>query len=378
MSFKRMKRVCILTSNHNPDDNRVYYKEVLSLQRLGYHVVYIAPNASSMQHEGVECVDIPKPASVIRRLCGLWHIYRVARRQKCEICHFQDMELIVVGLMLKFFTPTKVIYDVHEDYPSQMLTKHYLKDWQRKPLNRMVKFLEKLSDKYFDAIVTADNFVYTHFSPEKTTVLYNFPDTRLMDDSMDRNAEKKWDLIFPGAMAKFTANIILEAVRIARDRGYRLRTALISQFHFSGGMAWVEERIAELGLDRGDFLLKYRIPTYEVPHYICSTKVGLIPLPDTPKMRANIPTKMFEYMYCGIPVVTGDLPPSGQFMKKDDYGILVDPSSAEEYADAIIRLIDDPGLAARLGEKGRELVLTRYNWQQEEQKLDKIYRKLLA
>jgi glycosyltransferase involved in cell wall biosynthesis len=233
-----------------------------------------------------------------------------------------------------------------------------------------------MADKFFDRIVVADNSVYTHFSEQKTTILYNFPEIRLWDVN-NNLSEKVYDVIFPGSMAKFTANIILESIKIAKDKGYTITCALISPFNFYGGREWVENRIEELGLERDNFLIKGRIPPYEVPAYIKKSKIGLIPLPDTPKTRSNIPTKLFEYMYCGIPVITGDLPPSSQFINGQGCGFLVNPSSPEEYAERIIELVNCPDLAHQMGSRGKRLVETRYNWELQEQKLKKLYESLL-
>ena len=46
-------RVCILTTVHDYNDNRVFYKETLSLSRLGYEVFYIAPNASKVNNKEI-------------------------------------------------------------------------------------------------------------------------------------------------------------------------------------------------------------------------------------------------------------------------------------------------------------------------------------
>jgi len=371
--------VCILTSVHYHDDNRVYYKEVFSLKRFGYNVTYIAPGLKNEIRDGIKYVNVEKPASVLKRILRFYKIYKLAKKQKCDVYHFQDAELIPTGLLLKWFTKAKVIYDVHEDYPSQMLTKYYIKSFLRKPLYKLMIFLEKVADKYFDAIVVADNFVYKHFSPDKTIILYNFPDIRLMNNVIAdiKDTEKKYDIIFPGSMAKFTAEMILQTMKVAKSRGYELKCVLISTFKFEGGQSWVEQRIKELGLSRENFLLLNRIPPYDVPKYIKATRVGLIPLPDTLKMRSNIPTKLFEYMYCGIPVITGDLPPSAQFIRKQECGYLVNPNSPEEYADKIIELINNENKAKRMGEIGKVLVETIYNWENEEKKLKNLYESLL-
>lgn len=374
------KRVCILTTVHNCNDNRVYYKEVFSLKALGYDVVYAAKEITDEIDESIETVVIPQPKSTIRRIFSFYRPYKIAKKLGCEIVHFQDAELIPTGLFLKRFTKIKVIYDVHEDYPAQMLTKFYIKSiWVRKALNRIMTFLEKRAGKRFDAIITADPSVYTHFPPEKTTILYNYPSVKLMTQADEKtgNVEKKYDIIFPGSMARFTAKLFLDVMLEAKKRGREIKCILISPFHFDGGKDWVIQTAKEYGIYE-NLTLMDRIPPYEVSYYMKATRLGLIPLPDTLKMRANIPTKMFEYMFFKLPVLTSDLPPCGQFMRKDDFGYLIKYDDVNTYTDTILNLLDHPELIEQLGNTGRELVLAKYNWEAEEKKLAEVYSNLLS
>lgn len=374
------KRVCILTTVHNCNDNRVYYKEVLSLKSLGYDVVYAAKEITDEIDKSIETVVIPQPKSTLRRIFGFYKAYKVVKKLGCEIVHFQDAELIPTGLLLKCFTKTKVIYDVHEDYPAQMLTKFYIKSIRvRKMLNRIMTILEKWAGKRFDAIITADASVYKHFPPEKTTILYNFPSVKLMTQADEKTGavEKKYDIIFPGSMAKFTAKLFLDVMLESKKRGREIKCILISPFHFDGGKDWVIQTAKEYGVYE-NLTLMDRIPPYEVSYYMKASRIGLIPLPDTLKMRANIPTKMFEYMFFKLPVLTSDLPPCGRFMRKDEFGYLIKYDDVNAYVDLILNLLDHPDLIDLLGNTGRELVLTKYNWESEEKKLAEVYLKLLS
>ncbi len=372
-------KVCILTTVHYWNDNRVYYKEVLSLKRLGYDVTYVANDCEGKVDSNVHAVNIKKDKSTIKRILGFFHAFNVVRKLDCKVVHFQDSELIPTGLLFKLFTKKKVIYDVHEDYPSQMLTKYYLPSYARKPLYWLMSFLEWLSGKAFDAIIVADQAVYKHFPPKKTTILFNYPSIGKLSESTQNivGLEKEYDIIFPGSMAKFTAKMILDIMKLAKERGVMLQCLLISPFKFEGGKEWVKQTAAEYGI-ADNLTLMDRIPPYEVPIYLSKTKIGLIPLPDTPKMRSNIPTKMFEYMYYKLPIITGELPPCGFFMNKDEFGYMVKWDSVEEYTEKILYLLSNPSQMHRLGENGHQLVLVKYNWEAEENKLKDVYKKVLG
>jgi len=88
------------------------------------------------------------------------------------------------------------------------------------------------------------------------------------------------------------------------------------------------------------------------------------------------PTKMFEYMARGLPVVCSNFPLWSDIVGGADCGIAVDPRDATAIADAIRRLNEDPELSRRLGENGRRAVAERYNWEAELVKLEALYRQV--
>jgi glycosyltransferase involved in cell wall biosynthesis len=76
---------------------------------------------------------------------------------------------------------------------------------------------------------------------------------------------------------------------------------------------------------------------------------------------AASPLKLFETMACGLPVVASDLPAIRDVVRDGENGLLFAQGDAGALAAALRRLRDDPGLRARLGERGRRDV-QRYAW----------------
>jgi glycosyltransferase involved in cell wall biosynthesis len=70
-----------------------------------------------------------------------------------------------------------------------------------------------------------------------------------------------------------------------------------------------------------------------------------------------------EAMCCGLPVVNTNLPTTVPHVARDGLeGLTVEVGNDQALAGAISRLLDDPGLAAKLGSAGRQRARSLFDW----------------
>jgi len=92
----------------------------------------------------------------------------------------------------------------------------------------------------------------------------------------------------------------------------------------------------------------------------------------------TLPTKVFEYMQAGLPVIVSK---TNYFLKENrelPFGIAVDPYNLHEITHAIKELVDNNTLRETLGKNGLLLAYKKYNWMEEEKKLLSVYKELLT
>ncbi len=99
----------------------------------------------------------------------------------------------------------------------------------------------------------------------------------------------------------------------------------------------------------------------EVPALYRSAEVCLVPLRAVPLFRAFIPSKMFEILACGRPVLASLEGESAEILRESGAALVVPPEDAEAIAAAVRQLAADPPLCSRLAERGRPYVAAHFD-----------------
>src|SRR6266851_2932452 len=194
------ERVCILTTVHSPFDTRVFHKEAKTLVSAGYDVTLVVQHSCQEVVDGVRIVPLPKPRSRFDRMTRLaLSALRIGLRQRAAIFHFHDPELIPVGIVLKLFGK-RVIYDVHEATPEDILVKEWVPERLRKLAIRVLGRLERISCGYFDHIIVASRYTGRTFPEGRTTTIANYPLSCFTRNGEPRNrvAEGPATLVYVG------------------------------------------------------------------------------------------------------------------------------------------------------------------------------------
>jgi len=211
-------------------------------------------------------------------------------------------------------------------------------------------------------------------------VFYNFPAEWFFAvcESEQQRLPKKYDVVYSGGMSERTGMpVLLEAVEIMARIGVRPRVLMFGYADVPTFAADFMAKAVGKGIE-DCFEILGRVLPYKVPLLLCQARIGVIPLQSIPKYLKNIPTKMFEYWACGLPVVASDLPPARLFMREGEFGHLVDPTDASAFAGTLVKLLLDPSKAESMGANAREAVRLRMNAESEQRRLLRLYWRILG
>jgi len=368
------RRVCLLTSVHGPFDVRIFHKEAQSLARKGYSVTIVAPHSEDTQRDGVEIKAVPVPRTRSERMSlTLWRVFRCALSTNASVFHFHDPELIPVGMLLKLLGK-RVVYDVHEDVPADILDKSWIAPSLRWPIARAAAWTETLAACRFDAIVAATPRIADSFPNIKTLTVQNFPQVNVQVDAETTPYGDREPLIsYVGGISELRgAWEMIEAMGL-------LSESVPARLQLAGFFDPPESQqklASKPGWERVDFL-GWLSPA-EVRELLGRSCLGVVVFHPIENHIMSQPNKLFEYMSAGLPVVASNFPLWRSIIQEARCGILVDPTNPTAIAEAIRWLLERPAEAESMGLRGREAVRRIYNWENEEQKLVELYAQLMS
>jgi glycosyltransferase involved in cell wall biosynthesis len=375
-------KVCILSSVHGALDNRVFYREARSLQRAGYDVTLVAVYEGDEVRDGVRIVGLPPVPRGQRPL--LWRrLVREALATGADIYHFHDPELLLVAPWLRLSTGKPTIYDVHEANADFIRVKDYLPALVRYPVSWVFELLEPLLARLNSALIFADDQIaasFRHVRRPKAT-LYNFPACSFVERAAaairDAGPRPPVVLYLGGLERNRGSRLMVEAFYRVWQQMPEARLLHVGHLEPPGLEDEVRADVAARGME-GAVTLAGRVPFGEIGDHLAGAAVGWVTWQPVAKNRKNVPTKLFEYMAYGLPVVSSDLPSTRPFVQPGRNGYLAAAADPAAHAEALLDLLRRPERAAAMGRQGQELVRTRYNWDEMEKRLLALYQELLS
>jgi glycosyltransferase involved in cell wall biosynthesis len=367
-----MTRICHLSSAHRGLDVRIFAKECASLAAAGHdtHLVITATPADVQRaaEKGVHLHPLPAPVGRFARMVKqAWRCYTLGRRLNADVYHFHDSELIPYGVLLAL-AGKKVIYDVHEDLPQDILTKDWIPAWARRLVSGAASALEWVGARYFFAVVAATPFIARRFKKitPRTVDINNYPLLgELAVGPIDWSLKKR-EVCYVGGIGRIRG--ILEVVQAMGLTTSGARLQLGGTFAEPDVEATAR---AAAGWRQVDAL--GWIGRTEVSAILQRAVGGLVTFLPVPNHVDAQPNKMFEYMSAGVPVIASHFPLWKEIVEGNDCGICVDPLDPAAIARAIDYLVTHPQEAERMGRNGQRAVETTYNWGIEEAKLLRFY-----
>lgn len=374
-----MKQILHITHTDVTSDSRIL-KEICSLSDAGYEV----SSLGVMMSEEAPRSDFSSGLKITQIRLGsrgftflprsLMHVFSLfelvakmllsAIRQKPDLIHCHDVLVLPLGVIVKFITRAKLIYDAHE------------LESDRNGLSKFDGFLtlhfERLLWKFVDALIVVspsiDAWYQNKFGPKLSLVVLNSPLISTKTPCESDYLRKRFSI-------PLGQKIFIYVGGLAPGRGIELisqtfvHPSIASHLVFLGYGDSTDD-LKQLAMRHFNIHVHDAVPHADVVSIVQSADFGLCMIENVSLSDYYcLPNKIFEYCFAGIPVLASDFPDIRAVLSK--YRIGKCSSLNPEAFHGAVHLLETSG------EKFEFTDLTPLSWQEQERKLIGLYKGLL-
>lgn len=380
-----------------PFDRRVW-QESNSLKDAGYDVTVICPKGKEYQSNyefinGIHVYRHPiftEANSVFGYVLEygsalIWEFvlaWKVLFRYGFDVIHACNPPdtMFLVGLFFKIFLGKKFLFDHHDINPELYIAKFGRRDF----FYRMMLFLERCTFWSAD-ISIATNESYRAIAlergkmdPSRVFVVRSGPDLarmKLLSPRIELKHGRKFLVGYVGVMGKQEGiDLLLRSVK------HIISEMKFQDIHFGlvGGGTELEslkQYALELGIS-DHVTFTGRVPDMEMLEMLSTADICVNPDIVNEMNDKSTMNKIMEYMALAKPIVQFELT-EGR-VTADQASLYAKANDERDLALKIITLLNNEPLRKKMGEFGRQRVISELSWEHESPKLLSAYRKLFS
>ena len=315
-------RLLVATSVHQPDDPRIRERLIRTLAG-DFDITYAAPDPGPSDRLGIEVTSLA--GSRTRRRRG---VRRTLLSSEFDVAVVHDPELLPAAIAAHR-KGRRVVFDMHEDLPAQLLTRSTLPQVLRKPASAAARRYLRRAERMLPFTLAEPG--YARLLARDHPVFPNYPRYETFPTP---SADPDGPIVYLGDITEIRGALTLvEAMGVASAARRLVMVGRCSPA--------LRRRIEEFALSIDvDVELTGWLPHRNALGVVGRSAVGVSPLHDVPNYRHSLPTKTLEYLAMGVPTVATDLPGTRDVIGDRPGVELVPPGDAAALAAGIERALD--------------------------------------
>ena len=308
----------------------------------------------------------------------LWWAYELVflLRDDSDVIHACDFDTLLPAILAKLIGKRKLCYFIYDFYADNLLDGGF--QWIRNRFRSLVAHLERTGIGFADVLFLVDEARFEEVKGAHITELYYVynspidyvakPDVSAAGTASRASADEIV-IFYAGAMhASRGLNYMFDAV--SGVEGVRLKVA---------GPITDNERVL-VELNRVGSKAQYLgfLPSYDdvIRETLNADLLFRFEDPKAPKTKYASPSKLFEAMMCGKPIIVSDESAMANIVRKERCGVVVPYGDVPALTEALKTCREDPQLRTELGNNGRKAYEERYSWAIMEERVLSGYRSL--
>lgn len=367
-------RVLHVSTAHQPQDPRVVFKVCQTLAAQ-YEVFCAIPRANSAIAPGIRFIRLPFFTRVVWRvLITSPYVLLRCLWLRPAIVHVYVPEFIPFAFAFRVLGAT-VIYEVQENLFKKMHLKQFNRGFL---LEQSFHWLDALARRHCYLIFTEHGYLDTYTGLAKPyVVIYNYPLLPFLEPFRQPYQPNPTQPVFfyIGWLSFERAfDTLVDALAQLKQTYPDFVIHLFGRRTFDDADL---ERLPAYDTVRGNVHFHGYADQRRAFPFAAHATAGLALLKPVGNYPDSYPTKLFEYMALGLPVITSDFPLYRNVVERHRCGFCISPYDPAQLAAALTYLIEHPDEARLMGERGRLAVEQTYNWSTEAGKLLDFYALIL-
>lgn len=295
-------------------------------------------------------------------------IWNGIRRDHFDIIHAHHFEGVLASLPAAFLTGIPLVFDMHTLLSSEL--PHYALGLSAQNLFRIGMIFDRWLPHRADHIVSVTNTIRDRLigeigiSPEKVTTIYTgLESDHFSTHPSSMSESESQTLIYTGNLASYQGvDLMLRAFRKVLDHRPEVMLKIITESPIEP----YKDLVSKLNL-HGNLIIE-AADYFQLPGQLHSAAIAL-----NPRVHCDgLPVKLLNYMATARAIVSFE--GSAEVLTNEFTGLVVPNDDIDAFANAILKLLDNPHWARKLGENARTNVQEFFVWENSVESLEEIYR----
>jgi len=295
------------------------------------------------------------------------------KKEKIDIIHSNNFSPSLVGSFLSLFTSKPHIMTVHDVF--SLYDKDFSKKWAQqanvsKASSMLIPFFEKLMIHFRHGIMhTVSDATKDDLKKLGEKKPIHVIENSVESFSSNSDIVDPFQIIYVGRLVFYkNLEVILKAIPIIKQKIPKIKLVIVGDGPYKENL---ESLIKKLDINENVDLKGY-LSTQE-KFQLISQSMALV----FPSLVEGFGLVILEAFSQRRPVIVSNVRPMSDIVQNNETGYVVDPHDEKAWAECIVKILQNPDVAEKMGGKGKNVLDTKYTQDSMYEKLEKMYNEVL-
>ncbi len=307
-----------------------------------------------------------------------------ARKCKIDVLHVHDLYMGEPALTAGLDSRTKIVVDLHENFPAAILDY----EWTKHPLKNLLSRPEKWKSKEAYILNNVDGVVvlsepyanrlkaqYNKLKNENIAVYPNVPDVQKMlgfSEALPSTVVNGLCVLYFGLVSKRRGlHVASQGMKILKKQGVNCTLLIIGRLD-KGERSYFETEVMNDSVIHIPW-----IDLTELRSYVGIADVCISPLVKNDQHESGVANKIFQYMLYEKPLLVSDCAPQKAIVETYGCGLSHTFDDPGDFAEKLLQIVNNPEKKLEMGANGNRAVLEKFNTKVMGKNIVSLYNTLL-